>query len=145
MANVVQIVDTREADASARFSNYVQSIAFTLTLSRTMIETLRVVRDFGWPLHYTTEEHDKNRAAMKAVHGNGQYDLVTPFRALERRGLAYHAPSPGYSEMRAMTEAERKKWNGHRHYRLTKAGSIVCDLLVEAGLLPAQEKKRRRA
>lgn len=146
MSNIAKLPDHREADAAARFGSYVQSIAFNLTLSRQMIETLRIIRDFGWPLNMTPEQNRYGLEQLRAINGNRNTDLATPFRALERRGLAYHAPSPSDIEFRKMSDAERAKWNGHRHYRLTRPGELVCELLVEAGLMPAAvPAKRKRA
>jgi hypothetical protein len=44
--------------AQEKFASHVQSIAFQLTLSRRMIDCLRVVRDYGFP---TTDGSPRQR------------------------------------------------------------------------------------
>jgi hypothetical protein len=127
--------DVRERDANERFANHVQSIAFNLTLSRAMIEGLRLVRDWGMP---EGRDISRNHGWAKPKPDNelrspsGQDLWTTAVQALIRRGLVFHD----------WIETAPK---GHRYFKLTRAGDLVCDLLVEARLLAAAPKQSRRA
>lgn len=137
----LSIVANAEQQTNHRFQAYVQSVAFHMTLSKAMIGTLGLIRDFGWPLRTAASgmSWSESNGILKQLHGNGADAFVQHFRAIEARGLAVHCPSPSHQELAAMTEKQRKKWDDHRHYRLTRAGELVCELLVEAGLLPPKE------
>jgi hypothetical protein len=113
--------------ARQKFRGYVQRVAFSLTLSQPMISALCAVRDY--PPYDNRADHDalKHNQLVTTVRGaNGGCLFITEISALERRGLAYHNPSP-----------KDDPWpQGHLFYRLTRAGELTCDLLVEAGLMP---------
>lgn len=101
-----------EEAARRNFADYVQHVAFNLTLSRAMITTLGLVRDYGWPLNTEDGGLDENfstvRGALRLVHTGGADNFVGHYRALERRGLTYFAPSPDWKELQAMPSAERR-------------------------------------
>ena len=123
--NLKQRIDAKNRDeAQAAFAGYVQSVAFHMTLSRNMIDALRLVRDFGTP-----GGGDTGGQASRYVMGHS----VPLVLALERRGLVWHDYIP-------FRDAPR----GHRYHKLTKAGELMCDLLVEAGLMAAAERTSRR-
>lgn len=132
MSNVTKLPDHREAEARAAFGNYVQSIAFNLTLSRTMIDGLRIVRDFGYPAGYVREE-DRPAGLETLRSPSGQCMWTTACQALIRRGLVFH----DYIAPNQHPPA------GHRYFKLTRAGELTCELLVEAGLLPAAVPVKR--
>lgn len=125
-----------------RFQNYVQNVAFHMTLSKAMISMLGLIRDYGWPLYGAHENGNYNAsvAVLRTMHGGRSDSHVMHFRSLEHRGLATHHPSPGFRELQLMSDEERVKWKNHRHYQLTRAGELMCELLVEAGLLPPKEQ-----
>lgn len=128
--------------ARDKFSSHVQSIAFQLTLSRRMIDCLRVVRDYGFPHNScvspdpaTHELEQVCRSVVKRTHTRGESTFVTDnfvgfMRSLDNRGLITWNP---------------KAWNerkvGERSLFLSRAGVLVCSLLVEAGLMPASSKR----
>lgn len=122
-----------------RFADHVQSIAFHLTLSRSMIEALGLLYHFGQIydcesklIHHKPERWEPSRYVDSHT--------IPIMNALERRGLVVHNPPP--------PRAERKMgynlWR-HRSFLLTDAGEKVCELLVLAGLLNAKESKRGRS
>src|SRR5690242_12055548 len=86
-------------EARDKFSSHVQSIAFQLTLSRRMIECLRVVRDYGFPHGASTSDdpeirsHESAcRSVVKRHHARGMSTFVTDnfvgfMRSLDNRGL----------------------------------------------------------
>ena len=122
--------------AREKFANHVQSIAFNLTLSRSMIGALAMIRDFNG---YGCAHDDMEWGEIKRIYGPRIDGLFVPLmRAVERRGLVVHNPLP---EGKKMHECP-----SHVFYQLTKAGELVCELLVEAGLIPArvEEKKLSR-
>lgn len=145
-ANIIPMIDPQQ-QARTRFSQYVQSVAFNLTLSRKMIDMLQVVRDYGFP-HIRRDdgrESAKDWEKWKEAHQasrfpnahntNGTQDgFVVFMNSLERRGLVYCNPTP-YNE---------RKY-GERGFRLSDAGELVCLLLVECGLMvPAVTAKKAR-
>lgn len=92
------------------FRSYVQSTAFSISLSRTQIRTLNLLDE-----------------AITAGHPYGRFPIDTNrVTQLMRRGLVTHTP-PGREEVRDAT------WD--MHYTITRAGRLVLDLLYEAGLL----------
>lgn len=130
-----------EVQARNAFSAHVQSIAFNLTLSRRMIDLLRLVRDYGFP-HFghtyetkgTEAEWAEWRTARNVltIDGGrmGQRDaFVTFMHSLERRGLVVTNP----------IEWEKRE-KGDPAFLLSRAGELVCDLLVEARLMPSQDE-----
>jgi hypothetical protein len=128
MGTVVAIRKNREQEAKAQFSNYVQSIAFNLTLSRAMIEGLTLIRDWNIDRLPMPNMSDHNATSARF---SGLSRAVPLVRALERRGLVWHDYVP-------QMEAPKN----HAYFKLTKAGELVCDLLIEAGLMLARPKKR---
>lgn len=135
MKNVVSMPDAREQIAREAFANHVQNVAFNLTLSRSMIGVLHVIRDCP-PSVATFRDDDKyNDMRQLRQLGGPRVDShwVPLARAVERRGLVVHCPLP--------PGKKHHECPGHLFYRLTRAGELVCDLLVEAGLLPAAEPK----
>lgn len=118
-----KIDSNKQATAKANFAGYVQSVAFTMTLSKNMVDMLEAVRDYqtGQKLY---EQGD----------GRIQTHTVPLLHSLSRRGLVWHdyvSPAPA----------------GHRYHKLTRAGELMCELLVEAGLIQAltEKVKRKRA
>ena len=108
----------KRAQANALFASHVQSVAFHLTLSRTMIDALQIVRDADW-------------SEMPGSIGK-MSRWVPATNSLERRGLIFHDWREGWPK-------------GHAIYQLTKAGELVCDLCVEAGLMASQANRKRKA
>lgn len=129
-----------ETDARANFANYVQSVAFNMTLSRQMVEALGLIRDFG----RISDAHGDHRpddtfddwASRNPMGGRSRLDRhsVTYWRALKHRGLVIDVPR----------DLNNPKWWQQRSIALTRAGELMCELLVEAGLLaPALPAKKR--
>jgi hypothetical protein len=145
MTRKVEIMPVDQAAiAQENFSSHVQSIAFNLTLSRRMIECLRVVRDYGFP-HLSDskatpaqiEAKNKNRQVVHRPLPRGDRGYSDNFvgfmRALDHRGLIVFATTG-------------RNWDQLKHneptVRLSKAGELVCALLVEAGLMPAKVESK---
>ncbi len=130
-----------EADANRAFSEYVQAVAFQMSLSKAMIAELHVIRDWGYPRSFPKRGENVALSKAEAERDFAEYrkwnstypremrHAMTHRPALERRGLAY--------------SVEPKL--GERAWHLTRAGALTCELLVEAGLLPAAPRKRRSA
>lgn len=123
MTKTDKIATAKRAQADALFREHVQSVAFHLTLSRSMIDQLAVLRDYDW----STREEGPIPNAMARMSR-----WVPGARALERRGLIFHDWWPGWPK-------------GHAIYQLTTAGELVCALCVEAGLMAPKQKQRRVA
>ena len=122
-------VVAREAEAQNAFRNYVQSVAFNLTLSRSMIEALALIRDgmgSGFSFH---EAAQSGRISQRT----NSYAVPVIGRLISR-GLVIHDYLPP-------DEAPK----GHRYYKLTRAGAITCALLIEAGLMAPEQAERRAA
>lgn len=123
-----------------RFADHVQSIAFHLTLSRSMIETLGLLYHFG---HVNDVEnkfiHDKPERWEPSRYVDSH--TVPIMNALERRGLVIHRPY----KSKAFEERKPGDFWRHQSFLLTDAGEKVCELLVIAGLLVAKETKRGRS
>lgn len=115
-----RISDRKRDEARAAFSGYVQSVAFNMTLSHHMVDALWAVRDFGnmWAAR-------ADNAVSKHV-GSHSAPLMG---ALIRRGLVWHDFPEGDT---------RNHPPGHRYFKLTRAGELMCELLVEADLIAAQ-------
>lgn len=134
-ANIIPMIDPQQ-QARTRFSQHVQSVAFNLTLSRRMIDMLRVVRDYGFP-HFRDKvseaDWDQWREARSAsATANGTENYAGLMSALERRGLI-------------IADWGGKLKHGERRVNLSDAGELVCLLLVECGLIaPALETKKVR-
>lgn len=138
-----EIVDQQQ-DARNKFSSHVQSIAFQLTLSRRMIDCLRVVRDYGFP-HIgqsadpkMLEAENVSRTVVKRYHQRGRSTFVSDnfvgfMQSLDKRGLVVWNQTPW-----------NKRKVGERSLRLSRAGELTCALLVEAGLMPPVDRKKRR-
>ena len=118
-----RIQENKQAEARAAFAGYVQSVAFNIALSRNMIDALWLVRD------HTQIWNAPNAPAPVRSRS------VPLLKALERRGLVWHdyIPPPAPPD--------------HKYHKLTRAGELVCDLLVEAGLMAAAttEQRKKRA
>ncbi len=121
--NVVSLANQQVA-ARRNFSAHVQSVAFNLTLSKNMIGTLQWVRDWGFPRN---EPHvgwfDKKNLIPRTASGADFF--ITFVRGLINRGLVIHN-EPNV---------------GKQAYELSNAGRLVCDLLVESGIMPASETR----
>jgi hypothetical protein len=115
---------------NSHFANYVQSVAFNMTLSRHMIEGLGLIRDFGRCFN------GGNSPVPVSARVNSY--AVPIAHALKRRGLVEH-----YNDVSPSKKVATAPWV----YRLTRAGELTCELLVEADLLPAAMpvKKRKAA
>lgn len=138
--NVVPLSNP-EKKAREAFSNHVQSVAFQISLSRAMIEELHVIRDWGYPRHYAKRgEQGFDRETVSSMENKwDEWDAMYPRvmrhamthrPALERRGLVYSTDNPKL---------------GERSWKLTHAGKLICELLVEAGLLAPAKRARKRA
>lgn len=121
-----KLVQTKEAEARAAFAGYTQSVAFSMTLSRNMIEVLCAIRD-GYPNDYTGDSKLSRSASGRFV-GVGH--------SLMRRGLVYHIPWNGP----LTPELQR---SGNYGWKLSEAGAKTCELLVVAGLIDAPAAKPR--
>jgi len=118
-----RIRENKQAEARAAFIGYVQSVAFNLTLSRNMVDALWAVREFG-------TAYNGNNASIPAIVRSRSVPLM---KALERRGLVWHDYLP-----------PKEAPSDHAYHKLTSAGELVCDLLVEAGLIAAKTETRKR-
>lgn len=97
---------------NSKFADHVTSVAFHLTMSKSMIVMLVSVAN---------KRHATGVQSLRLV---GLRDTsVDTGRRLEDRGLVY-APNP--------------EWPGR--YELTRAGEIVVELLREAGLVQSIEE-----
>lgn len=154
MAKVVPIKSdrVREEDARASFANYVQSVAFNITLSRQMITALGMVRDIGniadkgKPGEKYESFADYCQKHPMAARSWMDRNSVTYGHALKRRGLVRFIDLPrSPANGLVISNFHDKPYIPHQSYALTRAGELVCDLLVEAGLLaPAMQIKGRR-
>lgn len=132
-----RVLERREQEARAAFASYAQSVAFQVTLSRNMIDLLGLVRDAA---SVSDALHDR-RVAASGPDGTGARDYVASYlvplmNSLIRRGLVLHCPFSGRTDQVPA---------GWKWYALTRAGQLMCDLLVEAGALPARASSKRRA
>lgn len=146
-AKVVEIVKPQVEEARQNFASHVQSIAFNLTLSRRQINCLQAVRDYGWPTipwrETPTKEElilkEKYQTAVDRIHHRESKTFITHnfvgfMQALKNRGLILWNHTKW---------DERKR--GERAISLSRAGKLVCELLVEAGLMdPVEPKEARR-
>ena len=122
-SNIVPLIDPEE-QARGLFAD--QSIAFNLTLSRRMIALLQTVRD-----------NEPNRAfeEIDAVcqTSSGAHQFLMFEKALQRRGLVIFTyrklSDPGDFICTA---------------KLSRLGRMVCDLLVECGLMSSQKQKPKK-
>ena len=132
-----------QQQARDRFASHVQSVAFQLTLSRRMIDCLRVIRDYGFPHLASSSDgetkrlEDENRSVVKRIHQGSRRTFITDnfvgfMRSLDNRGLVIWN-STDYG----------KRKRGERSLKLSRAGHLTCALLVEAGLMPPQAKGSR--
>jgi hypothetical protein len=128
MAKTNNITNLQEHISNEKFRGYVQRVAFQITLSERMIRALCVVRDYpAYSNNKTIEEtrSEYEKTEIRSLSTQAQCIWITEFNALERRGLAYHNP----------TTKENPWPNGHVFYKLTRAGELMCELLIEAGLM----------
>lgn len=100
---------------------YVSRVAFQMTLSSGMIETLAHVQ-----LVSALKIPAKAAFGLSAVLMSHPADrrFVPHSQSLQRRGLLVHEVTGG-------TDWVRNPYP----YQLTRAGHIMCDLLVEAGMI----------
>ena len=128
-----QATNNRISEARENFANYTQRVAFNITLSRDMIGMLHVVRDWG-----CQKQPDEVWAPVvhnwKSIYPRSDSHFVPQVQSLIRRGLVYH----DYIE-------QKDAPMGHRYYKLTRAGELMCEMLVEVGLLPAISSERKTA
>jgi len=125
-----------EHASKQKFRGYVQRVAFQLTLSEPMIRMLRLIRDYPAHTSKLTNEQRKNQYNHFNMKDGYVADLfIKEITALEKRGLAYHNPSP-----------KNNPWpEGWVFYKLTRAGELTCNLLEEAGLIqPKLEVSKRK-
>ena len=111
---------------TTKFSAYVQSVAFHMTLSRNMIEALGLIRDCGTIAH------------GEATPRVSSYSVPIA-RSLAHRGLVEHWTSV-FPQHQGKGLADKIPWV----YRLTRAGELTCELLVEAELLHKPQRKSKR-
>lgn len=124
--------------ARANFSAHVQSVAFQISLSRRMIELLKQTRDYGFPHNDDWQVAVSHRRAvgLRLHKASGirkayeTHDFVGPIKSLEKRGLIILDDRPF---------SERKK--GDKYIQLSLAGEIMCELLVEAGLISQEARQ----
>ena len=119
-----RIAENKTAEARATFAGYVQSVAFNMTLSRNMVDMLGVVRDqqaAGYDSYSKIFEDQGTRRSYVGGHS------VPLFNSLMRRGLVIHNHWDG--------DVNNPAPKGWRYHELTRAGELMCELLVEAGLL----------
>ena len=130
-----RIGENKTAEARAAFAGYVQSVAFNMTLSRNMVDMLGVVRDqqaAGYS-SYSKVFLDQGRN-RSYVSGHS----VPLFNSLQRRGLVIH----NHWDAGPQRKPAPDSW---RYHELTRAGELMCELLVEAGLLaklPVSAKRK---
>lgn len=128
-----RIAENKTAEARATFAGYVQSVAFNMTLSRNMVDMLGVVRDqqaAGYASYSAVLDE-------RGTHRNwvGRHS-VPLFNSLMRRGLVIFNHWDG-----GVKNPAPKDW---RYHELTRAGELMCELLVEAGLLAALSAPAKR-
>lgn len=126
----------KDIDAQRKFATHVQSVAFNLVLSRRMIDLLQLVRDYGWPnLPFNHPEKQEHRIEKNGIcrANNAADQFIRCMHGLTGRGLIIHTmPYHGMPQ-------------GEHIYKLSRAGEMVCELLVEAGLMVQTSKKRKQA
>lgn len=114
---------------NVQFSEYVTSSVFNLSLSKNMINALQAI--------YSGDR----RYAL------GDSRFVGSANCLKNRGLMTHIMDR--CDIKELANAEGFLYDGdwlisqpfNRIYTLTRAGELVCDLLIEAGLFdPTIEK-----
>lgn len=114
---------------NSQFASYVTSTAFSISLSRGMIDCL----DF-----FVKNQDNPDWIRIAPAFSRNRQDHLSPWRALERRGLV---------EFRG--EDKGNVWEGgHWKYPawvLLPAGALMHDLLVEAGLVEARKKTKKAA
>lgn len=107
--------------------DHVTQIGFNLSLTRRMIGVLDEIAH---------NERDRNRASVWAYAGH----WVPGARSLGNRGLVKHCYAPSHSG--AMPPYGQRDLT--EHYRLTRAGWLIHDLLAEAGLVERVTKRKLR-
>lgn len=128
-SNVIAIKLDREAGARECFSNYLQSIAFNLTLSKQMIAGLQMIRDYWVDAVPMPSMGSPNYKSPRICQMSHTYTVV---QSLTRRGLVYFIPHPKGDPL-----------GNHQSWKLTTAGNLVCELLVEAGLMMSRTEVRK--
>lgn len=96
------------------FAEHVTNTAFFLSVSKKQIRYLTVLFHTPWP----------NRGYYDRPFAGGRSDpdnWVTSYRALTRKGLVEWAEDDPIRKC--------------GHFQLTKAGQLLCELLIEAGLI----------
>lgn len=129
-SNVIAVKLDREAGARAAFSNYVQSVAFNLTLSKQMIAGLQMIRDYWVDAEHLPTMGNPNYKSPRILAVSHTYNIV---HSLTRRGLIYNVPR----------QKPIESMDNHQSWRLTSAGKLVCELLVEAGLMMSRSEVRK--
>jgi hypothetical protein len=125
--------DNKEVPNSV-LRDYVTDSSFVLTLSRNHINTL-----------VTIAHNDRDHKSRR--------DFVNPGNGLIRRGLVNHVSHAKKTRTKQVptgrTNETRPVYRGsynaelNCYWRLTKAGWLVYDLLVEAGIAPALKHELR--
>ncbi|HZT18610.1 MAG TPA: hypothetical protein VFA23_04360, partial [Dongiaceae bacterium] len=106
---------------------------------------LRYVRDCE-PYRQEMASVGKNGSRLRAMiplAANGADMFIPHIRAVERRGLVEFVDYEMHPDRPGKPMGWRPK--GYRPFVLTRAGELVCELLVEAGLMPAAKVRQRKA
>ncbi len=127
-SNTQQVIQFQEHSANIKFRGYVQRVAFQVTLSEPMIRALQVIRDYPAYSNNKTNKDlikEHKQTEIRSLSNQAQCVWIVEISALERRGLAYHNPAP-----------KNNPWpENWVFYKLTRAGELMCELLIEAGLM----------
>ena len=104
-----------------QFAEHVTNTAFFLSVSKKQIRYLDILYHNPWPAqgYYNRD-----------VFGCTRYDpdnWIASYGALTRKGLV----------VSVIDNAERQTG----HYELTRAGELLCELLVEAGMMVEKDKE----
>lgn len=116
---------------NAKFSDATTNTAFNLTLSRRMVQALRMVEAYS-------------RSETEEAYSFDFSFSVPSMRSLENRGLAQHHPRPeSYTKLSSIERRIFDKENPF--WTLTPAGKLVYELCQMAGLIPMKVEKLEAA
>lgn len=107
------------------FAEHVTNTAFFLSVSKKQIRYIEILYRTPWPdsLYYNRDSFERTRSDAD--------NWLASYGALQRKGLVTSV----------VDNTERQT----RHYELTKAGMLLCEMLVEAGLIQPKEQKEQVA
>jgi hypothetical protein len=106
------------------FADHVTTTAFFLSVSKKQIRYLSVLFHSPWPAQgYYLRDFSCTR--------DDPDNWISSYRALTRKGLVISVTD----------DTERNTG----HYELTQAGKLLCEMLVEAGLIEEREQKELAA